>query len=139
MVALADQLVAAHAELAHLEALSMGRPVSSYFETATAARSFRDYAVLGYQAQGTTSLHSRGFVSYTLKQPFGVVAAIIPWNAPLIFVGFKLAPALAAGNTVVLKSSEKAPLTVRYPSLPPSPSFPLRLSLALSRTQIPTC
>ena len=59
MVALADQLVAAHAELAHLEALSMGRPVSAYFETAAAAGSFRDYAVLGYQAQGTTSLHSQ--------------------------------------------------------------------------------
>ncbi|QKX54954.1 uncharacterized protein TRUGW13939_02044 [Talaromyces rugulosus] len=47
----------------------------------------------------------------TLRQPFGVVAAIIPWNAPLVAFSGKVAPALAAGNTVVLKSSEKAPLT----------------------------
>jgi aldehyde dehydrogenase (NAD+) len=48
----------------------------------------------------------------TLRQPFGVAAAIIPWNGPLIFFSGKVAPALMAGNTVVLKSSEKAPLTV---------------------------
>lgn len=48
----------------------------------------------------------------TLRQPYGVVAAIIPWNVPLFFLASKLAPALIVGNTVVLKSSEKAPLTV---------------------------
>jgi aldehyde dehydrogenase (NAD+) len=53
----------------------------------------------------------------TVKQPFGVVALIIPWNFPLIMFAGKMAPALAAGNTVVLKSSEKAPLTVCLPSV----------------------
>lgn len=48
----------------------------------------------------------------TLRQPYGVVGAIIPWNVPLVFLANKLAPALIVGNTVVLKSSEKAPLTV---------------------------
>jgi aldehyde dehydrogenase (NAD+) len=48
----------------------------------------------------------------SLRQPFGVVGVIIPWNAPLVFFSKKVAPAVAAGNTVVLKSSEKAPLTV---------------------------
>jgi aldehyde dehydrogenase (NAD+) len=48
----------------------------------------------------------------SLKQPFGVVGIIIPWNAPLVFFSKKVAPAVAAGNTVVLKTSEKAPLTV---------------------------
>lgn len=51
----------------------------------------------------------------TVMQPVGVVAVIIPWNAPLIFFSKKVAPALAAGNTVVVKSSEKAPLTVSFP------------------------
>jgi aldehyde dehydrogenase (NAD+) len=51
----------------------------------------------------------------TVMQPVGVVAMIIPWNAPLIFFCKKVAPALAAGNTVVVKSSEKAPLTVSLP------------------------
>jgi aldehyde dehydrogenase (NAD+) len=51
-------------------------------------------------------------VNMTLRQPFGVAAAIISWNGPLIFFSGKVAPALMAGNTVVLKSSEKAPLTV---------------------------
>ena len=51
----------------------------------------------------------------TLRQPYGVVAAIIPWNVPLLFLSSKLAPALIVGNTVVLKSSEKAPLTVSRP------------------------
>jgi aldehyde dehydrogenase (NAD+) len=49
----------------------------------------------------------------TFRQPFGVAAAIIPWNGPLIFFASKIAPAIMAGNTIVLKSSEKAPLTVR--------------------------
>jgi aldehyde dehydrogenase (NAD+) len=48
----------------------------------------------------------------TLRQPYGVVGAIIPWNVPVLFLINKSAPALLAGNTVVVKSSEKAPLTV---------------------------
>jgi aldehyde dehydrogenase (NAD+) len=51
-------------------------------------------------------------MSVTVKEPYGVVGLIIPWNFPLGSFSMKIAPALAAGNTVVLKSSEKAPLTV---------------------------
>jgi aldehyde dehydrogenase (NAD+) len=58
----------------------------------------------------------------TFKQPYGVVAAIIPWNLPLVFFGNKVAPAIAAGNTVVLKSSEKAPLSVSEMSRAQKPS-----------------
>lgn len=61
---------------------------------------------------GETSLHTPGFVNLTLRQPFGVVGAIIPWNVPLTAAVVKFGPALLAGNTMVLKSSEKAPLTV---------------------------
>ena len=52
-----------------------------------------------------------GFLNYTLRQPFGVVGAIIPWNFPLPFCGAKCGPILAAGNTVVLKPAEQTPLT----------------------------
>lgn len=98
-------------ELARLEAVSMGRPISQYFDAHAAASAFEHYVEAGYEAQGTSSLNTPGFVNMTFKQPYGVVAAIIPWNVPLVFFANKVAPALAAGNTVVLKSSEKAPLT----------------------------
>lgn len=90
----------------------MGRPVSTYFDNHAAASTFKHYAEAGYEAQGVSSLNTPGFVNTTFKQPYGVVAAIIPWNIPLVFFANKVAPALAAGNTVVLKSSEKAPLMV---------------------------
>lgn len=99
------------AELARLEALSMGRPVSGYFDAFAAADTFDHYAEAGVYAHGQSSLNTPGFVNITLRQPYGVVAAIIPWNVPLLFFANKSAPALAAGNTVVVKSSEKAPLT----------------------------
>jgi len=98
-------------ELAHLEAISMGRPKSNYFDAFACADIFEHYSEAGYEVQGTASLNTPGYVNMTLRQPFGVVAAIIPWNVPLLFFANKLAPALAVGNTVVLKSSEKAPLT----------------------------
>lgn len=60
---------------------------------------------------GTSSLNTPGFMNISIRQPYGVCAAIIPWNAPLVFLIKKLAPALAASNTMVLKTSEKAPLS----------------------------
>lgn len=90
----------------------MGRPVSTYFDAYAAAETFDHYAEAGYEALGTSSLNTPGHVTMTLRQPYGVVAAIIPWNVPLLFFANKAAPALAAGNCVVVKSSEKAPLTV---------------------------
>ena len=54
-----------------------------------------------------------GMTSYVRREPIGVVAAIVPWNSPLLLTAWKLAPALAAGNTVVLKGSENCPRTHR--------------------------
>ncbi|OQV00498.1 hypothetical protein CLAIMM_05986 [Cladophialophora immunda] len=108
---LAALLVESGDEFSRLEALSMGRPVSTYHDNRAAASTFEHYAEAGYEVQGVSSLNTPGFVNMTFKQPYGVVAAIIPWNVPLVFFANKVAPALAAGNTVVLKSSEKAPLT----------------------------
>lgn len=112
LVRLADLILESNEELAHLEAESMGRPVSTYFDATAGSKYFRYFSEAAYP-QGSSSLNTPGFVNITLKQPVGVVGAIIPWNAPLIFFCKKLAPALAAGNAVVVKSSEKAPLTVR--------------------------
>lgn len=64
----------------------MGRPVSAYFESFIAAESLDHYAESGYDALGTSSLNTPGFVNMTLKQPYGVVGAIIPWNVPVLFL-----------------------------------------------------
>ncbi|OAL49248.1 aldehyde dehydrogenase [Pyrenochaeta sp. DS3sAY3a] len=97
-------------ELAALDAIAMGRPVSTYIDSHYAATHFNYFAEAAYP-QGHTSLNTPGFLNMSLRQPFGVVAIIIPWNAPLVFFSKKVAPAVAAGNCVVVKSSEKAPLT----------------------------
>lgn len=109
-------------ELAQLDALSMGRPVSSYFDATYAAAQMDHYAEAGWEAQGMTSLNTPGYVNMTFRQPFGPVAIIIPWNIPVAMWASRVAPALAAGCTVVLKSSEKAPLSVNMP-------YPNKLSM----------
>lgn len=114
---LASLILEATAELAYLEAISMGRPVSGYFDASAAAETFNHYAEAGYTELGTSSVNTPGHLNLTLRQPYGVVGVIIPWNVPLLFLAKKAAPALMAGNTVVLKSSEKAPLTVSHQSL----------------------
>ena len=98
-------------ELAHLEAKSMGKPVSHYFDALGAASHLEHYSEAWASIQGQSSLNTPGHVTVTFRQPYGVVAVIIPWNVPLLFFFSKSAPALITGNTVVLKSSEKAPLT----------------------------
>lgn len=108
-------------ELAYLETISTGRPISQYFDGPVAADTCSYFAEAGWTAQGTSSLNTPNHLNLTVKQPYGVVGSIIPWNVPLAMFVFKLAPALASGNTVVLKSSEKAPLTV-------SPVMSLELS-----------
>ncbi|OJD30453.1 aldehyde dehydrogenase [Diplodia corticola] len=102
--------------MAALEASSMGRPLGAYFDAEHCAGSFEAFAAHGWgaQAQGATSVRTPGMLAMTLRQPFGVAAAIIPWNGPAVFFGSKVAPMVAAGNAVVLKSSEKAPLTSAY-------------------------
>ena len=111
MKKLAELIKRDHQDLAFLDAMSMGRPVSTYFDAWYTAGLFEHYAEVGYDAKGQTSLNTPGFLNMTLRQPIGPVACIIPWNIPTMMFGMKIAPALAAGCTVVLKSSEKAPLT----------------------------
>lgn len=101
-----------NATLARLEAISMGLPISSFHYGHTAAFQFDSYAEAWPHIQGQASVNTPGHVTMTLRQPYGVVALIIPWNAPVHFFAAKAAPALITGNTVVVKSSEKAPLAV---------------------------
>lgn len=65
----------------------------------------------GFESQGESSLNTPGFVNISLRQPFGVTAGITPWNVPLPMVLFKIGPALITGNTIVIKTSEKSPLS----------------------------
>ncbi|KXT13473.1 hypothetical protein AC579_8623 [Pseudocercospora musae] len=108
---LASLIRSSSTELAELDALSMGRPISTYFDAVRAAEYFEHYAEAAWEVKGESSLNTPGFVNMTLRQPYGVVAAIIPWNIPVAMWASKVAPAVAAGCTVVVKSSEKAPLS----------------------------
>lgn len=75
-----------------------------------ALTALRYFAGRAWDTHGDSSLNTPGFVNVTFRQPFGVTAGITPWNVPVAMVLFKLAPALVTGNTIVMKSSEKAPL-----------------------------
>ncbi|KAJ5691022.1 hypothetical protein N7488_011757 [Penicillium malachiteum] len=111
---LSDAVRESISDLGKLETLSLGRPVSMYPDANLAADQFRFFADQAWNIQGTASTNTPGVFKMTLKEPYGVVGLIIPWNFPMINLAGKMAPALAAGNTVVLKSSEKAPLTSLY-------------------------
>src|SRR3989442_6414034 len=94
-------------ELAELERLETGKPaVQVPFEIEVAAQYFELYGGLVNAIHGETIDLGAGYHSYTRREPFGVVGVILPWNAPLNQAGRAVAPALAAGNTVVAKPSE---------------------------------
>jgi len=107
-------LLEEHAEeLALLETLDNGKPLS-YARAADvplAIDHFRYYAGWADKVHGKTIPVDGDFFAYTLHEPVGVVGAIIPWNFPLLMAAWKLAPALATGNAVVLKVAEQTPLT----------------------------
>ncbi len=107
-------LILAHAEeLGRLETLDNGKPIfeSKMIDAPMVANCFHYFAGWATKLAGDTLPVNPAFFTYTLREPIGVVGAIIPWNFPMIMVGWKAAPALAAGNTVVLKPAELTPLT----------------------------
>lgn len=101
-------------ELAKLTALETGKALrtESSVEAGVLADSFTFFGGLGGELKGATIPWSPSTVTYTVHEPLGVCAAIIPWNVPLMLMSLKIAPALVAGNTVVVKSAEEAPLGV---------------------------
>ena len=108
---LADALDGAQEDLARLEARNVGKPIGdARGEMGMVVDTFRYYAGAPERALGDT-IPVAGGVAMTFREPLGVVALITPWNFPLTIASWKLAPALAAGNTVVLKPAELTPLT----------------------------
>jgi acyl-CoA reductase-like NAD-dependent aldehyde dehydrogenase len=116
--ALADALASARDELALLEARNAGKPIAdARGEMDMVVATFRYYAGAPERLLGDT-IPVAGGQAFTVREPLGVVALIVPWNFPLTIASWKLAPALAAGNTVVLKPAELTPLTaVRFASI----------------------
>src|SRR6266704_3101917 len=116
-------------ELAQLETLDNGMPINDalLFHAPLAAATFRYYAGWVTKLDGATQQVSfpGQYLSYTLREPVGVVGQIIPWNFPLLMAAWKLAPALACGNSVVLKPSEETPLSA------------LRLAELLQEAEVP--
>ena len=112
----AGDLIEEHAmELAQLDSLDNGKPINEMllFDVPLTAATFRYYAGWVTKLEGATQQTSfpGSYLSYTLREPVGVVGQIIPWNFPLMMAAWKVAPALACGNSVVLKPSELTPLS----------------------------
>jgi aldehyde dehydrogenase (NAD+) len=110
---LGDLIMANLDETARLESLCTGKTLfdSGKVEIPFAAEVFRYYAGWATKIHGETLNLREGAFTFTLRQPVGVVAAIVPWNFPFLLSSWKIAPALAAGNTVVLKPASLTPLT----------------------------
>jgi aldehyde dehydrogenase (NAD+) len=110
---LADRLLERVDEVARLETLHNGKPIneSRHIEVPAAAECFEYYAGWADKVMGETIPVKGNHLTYTLREPIGVVAAIVPWNFPLLLAAWKVAPALACGNTVILKPASQTPLT----------------------------
>jgi acyl-CoA reductase-like NAD-dependent aldehyde dehydrogenase len=107
-------LVAAHGdELALLETLDMGKPINDSLKVDVpgAARCIRWYAEAVDKVYDQVAPTGHDALALITREPMGVVGAIVPWNFPLLMAAWKFAPILAAGNSLVLKPSEKSPLT----------------------------
>ena len=111
---IADDVEARVDELARTLASETGNAIRTQArpEAKSVADVFRYFGGLGGELKGETIPLGEGYLSYTRREPYGVVAAIVPWNVPILIAAWKIAPALVAGNTVVLKPSANAPLAV---------------------------
>ncbi len=113
LLKLADAIEANGEALAQLESLDTGHPISDArkLDVPRTAACFRYFGGMADKLQGDVIPVEPGFLNYVQREPLGVVGQIVPWNFPLMFCSWKMGPALAAGNTVVLKPSELTPLS----------------------------
>ena len=114
-------------ELAELETLDNGKPIfeSRYVDLPMVIDVLRYYAGLATKIHGETVNTFEAAFTYTLREPVGVVGLIVPWNFPLLLASWKVGPALACGNTIVLKPAEQTPLTtLRFGELVMEAGFP---------------
>ena len=114
LLKIAEDLEARAEEMARTIALETGNALRTQArgEARLTADIFRYFGGLGSELKGETIPLGEGVLSYTRREPLGVVGAIIPWNAPVMLGALKIAPALCAGNTMVMKAAEDAPLGV---------------------------
>jgi acyl-CoA reductase-like NAD-dependent aldehyde dehydrogenase len=126
LFAIADLIESHGDELAELITLENGKPITeSIAEIDRAASSFRYYGGWATKVYGETNPSDPGLFNYTLREPVGVCGQIVPWNGPLVTLSWKIAPALAFGNTLVLKPAEQTPLVA------------IRLGELICRTDLP--
>ncbi len=113
LLKLADLIEANAEELARLESLDTGHPLrdSRILDVPRTAVTYRYFGGMADKFQGEQIPVEAGFLNYTLREPVGVVGQVVPWNFPLMFTSWKMAPALAAGNCVVMKPAEITPLS----------------------------
>ncbi len=112
LLRVADAIEEHGAELARIDTLNNGKPLrEAEYDVADAANCFRYYAGLATKPTGQTFDVPAPSQSFTVREPIGVCGQIVPWNYPLLMAAWKLAPALAAGNTCVLKPAELTPLS----------------------------
>lgn len=113
LMKLADRIEAHADELARLESLDTGHPLrdSKGLDVPRTALCFRYFGGMADKVEGSVIPVDAGFLNYLLREPLGVVGQVVPWNFPLMFTSWKMGPALAAGNCVVMKPAEITPLT----------------------------
>ncbi len=127
LLKLADRIEAVADELAQLESLDTGHPIRDCrgLDVPRTAACFRYFGGMADKIEGSVIPVEAGFLNYVQRKPIGVVGQIVPWNFPLMFTSWKMGPALAAGNTVVIKPSEITPLsTLRIAELMHEVGFP---------------
>jgi acyl-CoA reductase-like NAD-dependent aldehyde dehydrogenase len=127
LLRLADLIEEHAADLALLETRDTGHPIrdAQRLDLPRTAETFRYFGGMADKYQGSVVPVERGFLDYVVREPLGVVGAIVPWNFPLMFTSWKLGPALAAGNTAVIKPSELTPLsTLRIAELAAEAGLP---------------
>jgi aldehyde dehydrogenase (NAD+)/betaine-aldehyde dehydrogenase len=110
---LADAIEADAKYLAELESLDTGHPIrdTAGLDVPRTVATFRYFGGMADKVEGRIVPVESGFLNYVTRDPLGVVGQIVPWNFPLMFTSWKMGPALAAGNTVVMKPAELTPLT----------------------------
>jgi aldehyde dehydrogenase (NAD+) len=127
LLKLADRIEAEAESLARLESLDTGHPIRDTLrlDVPRTVLCYRYFGGMADKFEGSVIPVDAGFLNYVTREPVGVVGQIVPWNFPLMFTSWKMAPALAAGNTIVLKPTELAPLsTLRIAELMRQVGFP---------------
>ena len=127
LLKLADAIEANAEQLAILESLDTGHPLRDTrgLDVPRTASTFRYFGGMADKVEGTVVPVEAGFLNYVTREPLGVVGQVVPWNFPLMFTSWKMAPALAAGNCVVMKPAELTPLsTLRIVELMAEVGFP---------------